>query len=105
MAVQTKYVGQVEVETEKIIHFPNGLPGFINELHFILLDLPGNPLFQTLQSVKTSNLAFIVINPYQFYQDYAFKLDHSTIETLAIQDEQDVSVLSIVTLKSPFRTS
>ena len=105
MTVQTKYVGEVKLEQENIIHFPNGLPGFFNELKFALLDLPGNPIFQTLQSITTPSLAFIVTNPYHFYQDYTFKLDDTTQEILGIESERDIVVLSIVTLKSPFNTS
>ncbi|HLR74578.1 MAG TPA: flagellar assembly protein FliW [Virgibacillus sp.] len=107
MNIQTKYVGDVTVESDKIIHFKSGLPGFNDETEFVLLQLPGTPAeaFQTLQSIKTPDLAFVVANPYQFYQDYEFRLDHSIVEYLKIQDEKDVLILTIVTLKSPFENS
>lgn len=105
MKLQTKYLGDVQIETSQIIHFHSGLPGFIEETEFALLDLPGNPVFQALQSTKTKDLAFIVTNPYHFYMDYEFTLDDPIVESLAIKSKRDVAVLTIVTLKSPFEAS
>ncbi|WP_163970547.1 flagellar assembly protein FliW [Oceanobacillus halotolerans] len=105
MNVQTKYLGELTIDREKVIQFPTGLPGFIEETKFVLLDLPENPVFQVLQSIHTKDVAFIVTNPYHFYQSYTFELDDSIIDPLAIKDSKDVVVLSIVTLKQPFENS
>ncbi|MGY0693531.1 flagellar assembly protein FliW [Virgibacillus sp. FSP13] len=105
MKLNTKYVGQINVEDKRRITFRTGLPGFDEQTEFVLLDFPGNPVFQFLQSVTTENLAFIVTNPYHFYQEYAFDLDDTILDNLQIESEQDVAVLSIVTLKNPFNTS
>lgn len=103
--IDTKYLGKIDIEKKQVIRFSSGLPGFIEEEEFVILDIPGNPLFQILQSTLTPTLAFIVTNPYDFYVDYTFKLDEQILKTLKIQHEQEVVVLSIVTLKSPFNTS
>src|SRR5690625_5296870 len=105
MKLQTKYVGEVTIKSDKVIHFPYGIPGFEKEHEFDLLELPANPVFQTLQSVKTESLAFIVIHPYQIYPNYEFKLDDSIQSNLKIKDKSDVFVLNIVTLKQPFEES
>lgn len=105
VTIDTKYLGKIDIEENQVIQFSSGLPGFVEEKKFALLEIPGNPLFQTLQSLTSPDLAFIVTNPYHFYVDYEFRLDEQILETLNIQSEQDVVVLSIVTLKSPFKTS
>lgn len=105
MAVQTKYLGEIEVNDEQVIEFSSGLPGFVDELSFALIDFPGNPLFQILQSLSTPALAFIVTNPHHFYQDYEFKLDDQVVESLQITSEKDVLLRTIVTLKNPFQKS
>lgn len=105
LIVQTKYVGQIEIERESIIEFEFGLPGFPEEKQFILLNIPGNTAFQTLQSTQTPDLAFVVTNPYFIYESYTFKLDQNIITSLAIEVKEDVKVLSIVTLKEPFSMS
>jgi len=105
MRIQTKYFGEMDIEKSKVIQFPNGLPGFNDETEFILLDLPDNPLFQVLQSVKTEHIAFISANPHAIYQHYSFQLEGSILEQLHIKEEKEVIVLSIVTLKKPFDKS
>ncbi len=105
MKLQTKYHGEVEVQETKIIHFPKGLPGFRDETDFIVLDLPDNPVFQLLQSTKTSALAFVITNPYLFYPDYTVDLHDDLIELLEIKTQEEVAVYTIVTLKDPFSES
>ncbi|WP_249871316.1 flagellar assembly protein FliW [Oceanobacillus saliphilus] len=105
MNIKTKYLSEVEITENKIIHFPVGLPGFAEETEFVLLDLPENPIFQILQSVKSYEIAFVVTNPYQIYQNYTFELDASLLDSLQISNEKEVAVLSVVTLKNPFKLS
>lgn len=105
MAIQTKYLGEMEVQDEQKIEFSSGLPGFVDEIEFALIDFPGNPLFQILQSLSTPELAFIVTNPHHFYQDYEFKLDEQVQESLHIKSEKDVLLRTIVTIKKPFQKS
>jgi flagellar assembly factor FliW len=105
MEIKTKYAGDVTMEDTKILHFPVWLPGFADEREFVLLDLPGNTVFQILQSIRSENVAFIVTNPYHFYQDYTFELDDNSLDSLQLDAKKDVLVFSIVTLKDPFANS
>ena len=100
-------MGQLTIDTTEIVTFKNGLPGFNDEKSFILLPIPGTTpeSFQTLQSTRTPQLAFVVTNPYQIYQDYEFRLDQATIDQLNISSEKDLYILTIVTLTSPFEES
>lgn len=107
MKITTKYLGEIEIDESKRIKFESGIPGFPEETSFILLNFPGDQLsaFQVLQSLNTPDLAFIVTNPYYFYEDYEFELEGSLVEQLGIINEEDVIVLTIVTVKSPFSNS
>lgn len=106
MRIQTKYLGEVELNEKQLISFPSGLPGFAEESRFVLLDLPGgNPVFQILQSTATPDVAFVVTNPYHFSQEYEFELDTNVKENLLIRSKEDVTVFSIVTLNDPFEES
>ncbi|MCM3740225.1 flagellar assembly protein FliW [Oceanobacillus luteolus] len=105
MQLATKYLGNVEVDQRKIIQFPNGLPGFPDENEFIILDLPNNAAFQLLQSIKTSDLAFVITNPHLIYKNYEIKLEKELLTTLQINKEKDVAVYAIVTLNKPFSNS
>lgn len=107
MKIQTKYIGEVTIEEDSIVTFEKGLPGFDKEKQFVLLPIPGTPpeSFQTLQSIETPELAFVITNPYNLYNDYEFRIDQSTIDQLEIIDEEDLYIFTIVTLKSPFDQS
>lgn len=105
MRIDTKYLGEMDIDEEKAIHFETGLPGFLEEKEFIILDIPGNDLLQLLQSLHTPNLAFFIANPHQFDQTYHFKLSDSTLESLNITTEEEVVILSILTVNDPFEKS
>lgn len=105
MIIQTKYLGEAEVEDKKVIHFKSGLPGFETEKKFVLLDISEQVVFQILQSIQTKDLAFFVVNPYLLYEQYSIKLNEHVIESLEIKEEKDVVVLSVMTLKEPFTES
>ena len=104
MNIQTKYFDEVEIDEADIIKFQNGLPGFLDEKQFVLMNLE-DTVFQVLQSVETQALAFIVVNPFQFKSDYEFVLDNQVVEQLKIESDEDVTILSIVTLKDSLKES
>lgn len=103
--IETKYLGEIEIEKEKIIHFETGLPGFESEKQFVLLDIAHNDLLQILQSVQTAELAFFVVNPYILFKDYSITLSDLIIDHLQINNKEDVVILSIITIKEPFTSS
>ncbi|MGP4040729.1 flagellar assembly protein FliW [Gracilibacillus sp. D59] len=105
MQIQTKYFGEIEINQEEVIHFPQGIPGFINEKEFILQNFEESGLFQVLQSTKGMDPAFLVINPFLFVKDFEINLDDASIEQLNIVRKEDVEVLSIVTVKEPLSNS
>jgi flagellar assembly factor FliW len=105
LIIETKYLGEIEISDDKIVHFESGIPGFEDEKKFILLDIADNIIFQILQSVETKELAFFVVNPYILFEDYSIKLNENIIESLDIKEENDVAVLTVMTLKEPFSNS
>ncbi len=104
LMIKTKYFDVVEINEEDIITFQNGLPGFLEEKQFVLMNLE-ETVFQVLQSVTTAALAFIVVNPFSFKPNYSFELDDQVVEQLKIESSDDVTILSIVTLKDTLATS
>jgi len=105
MKIQSTILGRVEASESEILTFENGLPGFENERNFIVLSIEGNEVYQILQSINSKEVGFVTANPYLFISDYTFDLDESTVEVLDIESEEDIMVLTIVTVKEPFNTS
>lgn len=104
MNIQTAFLGEVTIEKSQIVNFQHGLPGFEEESEFAIIPLEESSIYQVLQSIKTAQIAFITVNPFAF-TNYSFDLDESTVHTLEIKSEEDVAILSIVTVKEPFSDS
>ena len=104
MNIQTAFLGEMEIEESQTIHFEHGLPGFEDEHRFAIIPLEDDGVYQVLQSVQTPHVAFVTVNPFAF-TIYSFELDESTLHSLAIISEEDVAILSIVTVKEPFSES
>jgi flagellar assembly factor FliW len=104
MKLQTKFEETVEIKESDILNFEQGLPGFEEETQFVLIPMEGTP-FSILQSVVTTELAFVTANPFAFFKEYDFELSVSTIEQLNIEKSKDVFVQVIVTVSNPFEKS
>lgn len=104
MKIQTKFHGEIEINDEHIYTFHNGIPGFLEEKKFILLPLEETPFF-VLQSVKTKEVAFIVINPFDVFPTYEVDLAQDVLDDLRIESEQDVVIFVILTVREPFEDS
>lgn len=102
MKIKTKYHGEITIDERQIIHFENGLPGFLEEKQFIILPLTDNQIYLILQSIQTPEIAFVITNPFFFYKDYEFKLEDGVVEQLGIKEPGDVQVLNILTIHDPF---
>ncbi|NYF23924.1 flagellar assembly protein FliW [Sporosarcina sp. JAI121] len=105
MKIQSTILGVVEVSESEVLTFENGLPGFEDEKNFVLLSIEGNEVYQILQSINSKEVGFVTANPYLFTDDYTIDLDESTVESLNIESEEDIIVLTIVTVKEPFNAS
>ena len=105
MKIKTAYLGEIEIDSNEIIHFEHGIPGFEEEKSFVRLPIEENSIFQILQSTKTESLAFIITSPYAVTTNYNFDLDDATVHTLEIKDENEVVVFAIVSLKDTLANS
>lgn len=105
MTIQTKFHGEIDIETITKWTFPKGLPGLKDELEFVLLPIEGNNTFQVMQSTTTPIVALIVSNPYALMENYTIEIDDPTITLLDIQSQDDLMVLSVMSLKQPFEKS
>lgn len=105
MKIQTKFHGILKIQPDQTWNLPKGIPGFEEENEFALLRIEDNDIFQVLQSTKTPDVAFIIVNPYTIVEDYSFKVDEPTINLLDIKEESDVFVLGVLSVKEPFETS
>lgn len=97
MKIDSPSFGSLEVENNKIIEFPLGLPGFEDCKHFTLLE--GNAAPQSvayLQSVDQPELAFSVTTPDLLGLHYEFDLSDEEIDLLKAERPEDLAVMVIL---------
>ncbi len=91
--------GEQEVSLDKVISFPDGIPGFETCKNFALFDDPENDgPFQWLLSTENERLGFIVVNPLLIWSEYDPKITREDLQTLEVDNTEDILIFSIVTL-------
>ena len=97
--VTTKPFGEIEVNELQIIDFPDGILGFDFIKKFIILDAgdPGSP-FKWMQAFDEKDLAFVIIRPLDFMNEYELSISQNDLETVKAQNIDELLVFAIVTI-------
>lgn len=98
MIIQTSRFGQVSLKQEDILTFPEGLLGFVDLRHFVLLDDPSDEIFAWLQSCEAPQIAFPVLEPELFTENYKVNLTKGDLEGIRLPDAAKARFFSIVTI-------
>jgi len=95
--LKTRDFGQIDIEEEKVIVMPFGMPGFPDAKRFVILDREETRPFLWYQCVDDPELAFVIINPNLFMPDYAVDLK-AVLRDMSWKDpeEGDLSIYAIV---------
>lgn len=101
MLIQTSRFGPVTLHAEDIIEFPEGILGFNDLRRFVLLDDPNDEIFAWLQSCEVPQIAFPVLEPELFTQNYQISLTKHDLESLQITAQSEkprIRSFSIITI-------
>ena len=94
--IQSKLFGNQTVDSDTLITFPNGIPGFENNLQYKLFHQEGNHILYWLQAVEDEDLAFSVAHPSHFNINYQFTLTDEDEATLEVDSIDDLIILIIL---------
>jgi flagellar assembly factor FliW len=97
MKVTSRGYGEIEISERQVIQFPVGLFGFEHLHSYALLDA-AQPPFYWLQSTEDSELAFVMINPYDLRPDYVLDVPGEDLDAIQFEDDKDILVFAIVTI-------
>lgn len=75
MKINTRKFGTIEIDEDKIISMPDGLPGFPGFTQFVLLEDTTSKPFCWFQSVENPELALVVMSPFIFKPDYEIDVE------------------------------
>lgn len=102
MILNTKRFGKIEIDNNQMIVFESPILGFEDFQKYILLQSEEKTSpFEFLQSAEDEDLSFIVTDPFVFFPQYEFHLEPHWLEALAITNESDITIMVIVTVRSP----
>lgn len=105
MKIMTTRFGEIEIDSNHIITFEQGVPGFQDQKRFTIIPLEENNPFHFLQAVDEPDLCFIISDPFVFYQDYEFKIPENVQAQLNIKAQEDVAIWSIITIVGELDTA
>ena len=94
MKVNTTRFGEVEIDDNKIIHFPFGIPGFPDLKRYFLIDYR-DPI-KWLHAVDDPDTAFITASPFSFFPDYSFAMKDDVEAFLEINKPEDAAIIVIL---------
>ena len=95
MKVETTRFGILDIDEHRIIEFPLGLLGFPDFKRWVLLQASPHSAFFWLQSVDAAELAFILVQPQQFFSDYQVRVQAEELNVVALDDVADGEVFAI----------
>ncbi|MBF0455028.1 MAG: flagellar assembly protein FliW [Magnetococcales bacterium] len=98
MEIHGTRFGVLEFNEKEIIEISDGLLGFPLSHRFLLFPYGQDSSFFWLQSVDEVDIAFIVVNPFDFFSDLEFSIQDADGETLGLEREEDVEVFTLVTI-------
>lgn len=89
MEISTRHFGVIDVEEDKIISFPLGIPGFDDKKEFILLSKEEEEVFFWLQCVDDPTIAFAVMDILKVLPDYDPLISMEDLKIIDIQNSQE----------------
>ena len=98
MEVKGTRFGTLKVSEEEIISVDGGLMGFPESTQYIMFPYSDDSSFFWLQSVDEPEIAFIVINPFDFFNDLVFEVGDDDAASISLERGEDVEIFTLVTI-------
>jgi flagellar assembly factor FliW len=91
LTIDSPRFGPVEIDSETVIEFPDGLIGLGGSRYALLTSSPGSPLMW-LHCIDDPTLSLPVTEPHRFFSDYSVELTDEDGERLGLDDATPVDV-------------
>ena len=98
MKFDTTRFGQIEVKSEDVVNFSEGLLGFPDCKKFTMIADEGSKPFKMLQSLDNPALAFVVIDPVIAQPNYHFNVTPDELKNIKTKNTEELEVYVIVTM-------
>jgi flagellar assembly factor FliW len=97
--LKTKHFGEISYDPERIIVFPEGIPGFPDSKQYLLMsENEEEDSFYWLQSVDDGDVAFTLMDVYKVLPDYDPQVDQDQIMDLGEVEGTPLLIYNIVVI-------
>ena len=96
MMITTSRFGRLDVDEDRLITFEDGILGFPEQREYALVQTGEGSGFYWLQSVSTTDLAFVVCDPRLFVTDYEVPVKLQDLEVIGLDNPENSQVFVIV---------
>jgi flagellar assembly factor FliW len=96
MQIATKHFGDIKIEIDDILLFPQGVIAFEECRHWVLLADMDNPAVAWLQSANRAEVALPVVSPRRFSPSYAVHVTRGQLSALEFSQFDQAYVLAVV---------
>lgn len=100
MQIASTRFGILDVPTETLLTFPSGLLGFPEWEQYVILDHDTDAPFKWLHCTEEASLAFVVIDPMSFNQEYQVAISPEARCEVKGNETDELSLAVILTIPS-----
>ena len=101
MRINTRVFGEIDIEEEKIIHFPGGIIGFPDMTEFALIhnsEKDARCAVRWLQSMQEPEFAMPVMDPLVVSPDYNPMVEDELLKPIGVLNPESILVLVTMTV-------
>ena len=103
MVAQTRLFGEITIEDDKVLEFPNGIIGIEDKHKFAIIydiDRGEDTAIRWIQSMEDPYLALPVIEPYAILDEYNPMIEDALLEVLDSPEDEDIVVFLTLIISS-----
>jgi flagellar assembly factor FliW len=98
MELQGTRFGTLSFEEQDIIELADGLLGFPLSRRFLLFPYGEGSAFFWLQSVDEPDIAFIVVNPFEFFGNLEYVIQDDDAAAIGLEQNEHAEIFTLVTI-------
>ncbi len=104
MILKSSQLGEIEIEENRVVSFPGGIPGFEKDREYAIFPIDKEGPFYYMHALKNPDLCLVLAVPFVFFPDYELELSSESLEILGVENkEQELAVFSVLTIPGDFK--
>lgn len=96
--IDSKPFGKIQIDERQVVEFPEGLFGFDQNRSFAVIEENPDTVFKWLQSLEDPELAFVLIQPHVFLNEYKPLIPPTELKMIGLNSVENAVMFLIVTI-------